>query len=384
MQGNKPPSDMKRLRELLDVVSRGKYMWESTFDAIRDPVLIIDRFFNVERANLGAARRCGRDIRELIGRKCYQLFARREEICPGCPLQEVLGTKEPRSVEIGGLMPESDFQVTSYPLVQNVQAGEYRVVHHYREITEEKKLQKKLIQSEKMAAVGMLASGVAHEINNPLAGILAFAQLLQKDMPAEGHVHEDLKEIENAAKRCKKIVEDLLTFARPQGEGAMTPLSVRDEVEKILPLARLNLRHNGVSIATDYEPDLPKVLGNSVRLQQVFLNLVNNAAQAMSASGGEVTLKVRAAKGQGHILAEVIDTGCGIRKEDLPKIFDPFFTTKVKGEGTGLGLSICYSIVSEHGGRIEVESEVGKGSLFRVVLPAARVGEQRRTGPPIK
>jgi two-component system NtrC family sensor kinase len=346
-------------------------MWESTFDAIRDPVMIIDRNFTIERANLAAAERSEQDIRALVGKKCYQIFARREEICPHCPLPQTLKKKSPQSAEIDELMPGGDFQVNSYPMIRDIKAGEERVVHHYRDVTEERRLQRKLIQSEKMAAIGMLAGGVAHEINNPLAGILAFTQLLKSELP-EKQSQEDLTEIEEAAKRCKKIVEDLLVFARPQQEGDMTPLSVQEAVEKILPLARLNLRHRNVTMATDYDPDLPPVKGNAARLQQVFLNLIQNAAQAMTPEGGEVRLKVRTSRDRRQVLSEVIDRGCGIRKEDLSKIFDPFFTTKGRNEGTGLGLSICYSIVSEHGGKMEVESEVGKGSVFRVILPAIR------------
>ena len=366
---SKIPSDLKGLRELFSVVSRGKYMWEATFDAIRDPVMLIGRDFHIERANLAAAERSGRPIRDLIGERCYRIFAKREAICPNCPLSETLKGKEPRSVEIDSLMPGGDFQVNSYPLVRDIDAGEYRVVHHYRDITEEKRLQRKLIQSEKMAAIGMLAGGVAHEINNPLAGILAFTQLLRNEFP-EGQAQNDLKEIEEAARRCKRIVEDLLLFSRPHQEGDMHSLSIQETVEKILPLARLNLRHKNIAMATEYETALPPIRGNATRLQQVFLNLINNAAHAMEVQGGEVRLKIRNAPDRGQIFAEVIDHGCGIKKEDLSRIFDPFFSTKERGEGTGLGLSICYSIVSEHGGKIEVESQVGKGSVFRVVLPA--------------
>lgn len=369
-KGGRPvPADLQGLKNLLRVVSRGKYLWESTFDAIRDPVMIIDRSYTIERANLEAASRSGREIRDLIGQKCYRVFAQREGVCPGCPMKEVLSTQKPRSVEIEKLMPERDFLVDSYPMATDEETGRNRVVHHYREVTEEKRLQRKLIQTEKMAAVGMLASGVAHEINNPLAGILAFTQLLQKDLAGQAPVQEDLREIENAARRCKKIVEDLLTFARPHGEGKKSPLSIPEEVEKILPLARLNLRHYNVTMATEYAPDLPLVQGSSVRLQQVFLNLINNAAQAMREKGGEVRLRVRTVGDQ--VVAEVIDHGIGISHEDLPRVFDPFFTTKGAGEGTGLGLSICYSIISEHGGKIEVESREGRGSLFRVLLPVS-------------
>lgn len=366
--------EIRRLKRLFDIVERGKYMWESTFDAIRDPVMIIGRDYRVARANLAAARRCGHEIRELIGKKCYETFAGRKDICPHCPLAETIKGRASRMVEIDDLMRDGDFNVNSYPLLQkgvSEAGGGPFVVHHYHDITDEKGLQRKLIQTEKMAAIGMLAGGVAHEINNPLAGILAFTQLMRNELPEDGDLRNDLSEIEEAAKRCKKIVEDLLTFARPHREGDLNPLSLEDAIDAILPLARLNLRHRNVTLVTDYEPDTPKVRGSAARLQQVFLNLINNAAQSMK-EGGEVTVSLRADPRGKRVTAEVKDQGVGIRKELLTKIFDPFFSTKDRSEGTGLGLSICHSIVAEHGGSIEVESTEGKGSLFRVILPVLK------------
>jgi two-component system NtrC family sensor kinase len=273
------------------------------------------------------------------------------------------------------MMADGDFIVNSYPLVRSrgaratEEAGPL-AVHHYRDVTEEKRLQRKLIQSEKMAAIGMLAGGVAHEINNPLAGILAFAQLLKNEL-TNPEAQSDLNEIEQAAKRCKKIVEDLLMFARPHGETELKKVALTEAVDQILPLAKLNLKHRNVTLATHYATSLPPVRGNQARLQQVFLNLINNAAQSMN-EGGEVAVGIAAGPGGSQVVAEVKDRGSGIRKEDIAKIFDPFYTTKGR-EGTGLGLSICYSIISEHGGKLEVESEVGVGSVFRVILPAAPV-----------
>lgn len=380
---------MRKLRELFDIVERGKFMWESTFDAIRDPVLIIGKDYKVSRANLAAAERSGRTIQELVGGTCYEVFAGRESVCPHCPLSETLKAGVARSAAIDGMMADRDFIVNSYPIIRNRQGrGPHAVpskaaqkesvaVHHYRDVTEENRLQRKLIQSEKMAAIGMLAGGVAHEINNPLAGILAFTQLLKNEITnpdAHGDLAGDLNEIEQAAKRCKKIVEDLLMFARPHGETELKSISLTDTVDQILPLAKLNLKHRNVTLSTRYDQDLSRVRGNQARLQQVFLNLINNAAQAMSASGGEggeVSVTIAPAPDGSQVVAEVKDSGCGIRKEDMGKIFDPFYSTKGR-EGTGLGLSICYSIVSEHGGKLEVESEVGEGSVFRVILPAAQ------------
>ncbi len=364
-------SEIRKLRRLFDIVERGKYMWESTFDAIRDPVMIIGGDYQVARANVAAAQRCGHEIRDLIGKKCFEAFAGRKDVCPHCPLAETAKNQTARMVEIDGLMREGDFTVNSYPLLYKKPSGGPFVVHHYHDITDEKRLQRKLIQTEKMAAIGMLAGGVAHEINNPLAGILAFTQLMKNEIPEEGEIKNDLNEIEEAAKRCKKIVEDLLTFARPHREGDLSPLSLEDAIDKILPLARLNLRHRNVTLVTNYGKNLPLVRGNAARLQQVFLNLINNAAQSMS-SGGQVTVTLHTDGSGKRVTAEVRDRGTGIKKELLTKIFDPFFSTKDRSEGTGLGLSICHSIVAEHGGGIEVESQEGKGSVFRVILPALK------------
>lgn len=363
----KLPKDLKGLRTLFEVVAKGKSAWEATFDAIRDPVLIIDENYQMQRANLAASEKAGVDIRQMIGGHCYEIFAGRKGVCPRCPLETTLEANRPHSVEIEKLSKETDFRVNSYPLPPS--GSSRHVVHHYRDVTEEKLLQKKLIQSEKMAAIGMLAGGVAHEINNPLGGILAFTQLIQAELSNESPMQQDLKEIEEAAKRCKKIVEDLLSFARPPSGVGMVRQDVNHLLEKLLPILRLKLREASVSLVTHYGDNLSPVLGEANRLQQVFLNLIQNASEAMK-EGGTVTLRTQMNPSRTELLVEVEDTGPGIRQEELQRIFDPFFTTKGL-KGTGLGLSICDSIIHDHRGRIEVKSELGRGSLFRVVLPVA-------------
>jgi len=216
----------------------------------------------------------------------------------------------------------------------------------------------------------MLAGGVAHEINNPLGGILAFTQLLKSEFAAESAAQEDLNEIEEAAKRCKKIVADLLTLSRPSTGLELSTQNLNEIIEKILPMLRLSLRESSILIKTDYAADLPQVVGEITRLQQVFLNLIKNAAEA-SRQGGEVIVRTRRSRDRNECVVEVQDSGEGIKEEDLSRIFDPFFTTKGH-RGTGLGLSICDSIINDHRGRMEVESVYGKGSTFRVVLPGLK------------
>lgn len=364
-------SHIHELEATLATLERGKYMWQSTFDAIRDPVLIIQEKYTIDRANLAAAEQAGCDVRQLVGQKCYQAFAGRKEVCPGCPLELTVKKETPHTVWIDGLIGEQDFQVSSYPF-QGQDEGR-AVVHHYRDVTEEKRLQRRLMQSDKMAAVGMLAGGVAHEINNPLGGILAFAQLAMSDLGPNSPALEDLKEIESAAIRCKKIVENLLDFSRQSKDSDQKTLDPVELVEGILPLIKLKLKSSGVEVHTHYDATLPKICGNSNRLQQVVMNLLTNAAHAMP-KGGNIAVTIMADE---DVKIMVRDEGIGMSKEVMERIFDPYFTTKTQGEGTGLGLAISYSIVSEHNGYIDVKSEVGKGSTFTLVLPPSSKEKQK-------
>lgn len=358
---------LTNLEHLAATLSRAKYMWESTFDAIGDPVMIIDADYVILRANLAAADRSGHDIREMIGQKCFEVFAHRHEICPRCPLQSTLHRKSPSNIWIDQLMKDRDFQVNSYPYEETT-AAKPAAVHHYREVTEEKRLQRKLVQSEKMAALGMLAGGIAHEINNPLGGILAFAQLIMRDLDQENPLRDDLKEIEGAALRCKQIVEDLLHFSRQSQDSEKMVFSVNEVIQKVLPLMRLKLHAQQIELKTDLDPGEPQVLGYPTRLQQVIMNLLTNASQAIK-SEGRIGIRTRLDQAHHRVEIQIEDNGRGIAAEDIDRIFDPYFTTKEAGEGTGLGLSICYSIISEQNGQIKVESEVGRGTCFTVVLP---------------
>lgn len=360
---------LAELERLAEILSRGKYMWESTFDAIGDPVLIMDDTYRIQRANRSAASRSGNDIREMIGKRCYEVFAGRKKICPLCPLKETIKREQPNNSWIDQLMKDRDFEVNSYPYV-DPSSKRPQVVHHYREVTQQKHLQRKLVQNEKMAALGMLAGGVAHEINNPLGGILAFAQLMMRDLDKKSSVYADLQEIEHAAIRCKKIVEDLLSFSRQSYETEQQEVPINEMIDKILPLVRLKLRSSKIELLPKFDNSDPCVVGSPTRLQQVILNLLTNAAQAIG-QGGTITVKTHCNREQKIAQIEVEDNGCGIPSENLGRIFDPYFTTKDVTDGTGMGLSISYSIITEHKGQIEVESEVDCGTRFIITLPLA-------------
>lgn len=231
--------------------------------------------------------------------------------------------------------------------------------------------QQQLVQSGKLAAIGELVAGVAHEINNPLTGILGHTQLLLRG-ELDATTKESLEVVEAQTMRVARIVQNLLSFAR-QRKPAREAVSINDLVERTLELRNYDLNVNNIEVSLDLDPASPAVWGDLQQLEQVFLNIVNNAQQAMAAAHGEGRLAVKTQLSEDKVLVTLTDDGPGIPAQIIERIFDPFFTTKGVREGTGLGLSICYGIVAEHGGRLWAESSRTKGSSFQVEFPLARV-----------
>ena len=235
-----------------------------------------------------------------------------------------------------------------------------------RERTEElRKTENQLIQSDKVASLGKLAAGVAHEINSPLTGILTYSSLLFKAKPDGDPDKEDLEVIVNETNRCKKIVKGLLDYAR-QTEPRKTLSNINEVIGKSIDLISHQASLQNVKIEKRMKPDLPKIMVDVSQIQQVFINILLNAIEAMP-EGGTLTVS---SETEGKMVAvRFADTGIGIPEELLPKILDPFFTTKTQGKGTGLGLSVSYGIVERHRGKLEVKSQVGKGTTLTVKLP---------------
>ena len=235
-----------------------------------------------------------------------------------------------------------------------------------RDLTERRRLEAQLIHSAKMASLGVMAGGIAHEVRNPLGIISAGAQLLQEH-PDDAQLRSQCTEkIYSATQRASLIIENLLKFARPQSEQ-MSELDLHTVLEETLALLAHQMTLQKVMLRKEIQPDLPRVHGNPALLQQVFTNLILNACNAMP-QGGTLTVATRATEAR-EVEVRFADTGCGIPPENLPKMFVPFFTTMPVGRGTGLGLAISYSIVQQHRGTIEVDSQVGKGTTFTVWLP---------------
>jgi len=253
-------------------------------------------------------------------------------------------------------------------LVEGAKTLECKVEERTRELRE---IQSHLIQSEKLASIGKLAAGIAHEINNPLGGILIYSHLLLEDVP-EGHPHRDnLQKIIKETTRCKGIVKGLLDFARPK-EPEWAPTDIHDLLDGCLSLTGRQPLFQNIRVEKDYQSSLPRIMADRAQLQQVFMNIIFNAAEAMEGKG---TLTLRTyCDGGSEVVVEIADTGHGIRDEDKERIFEPFYSTKEVGKGTGLGLAISYGIIQKHKGTIDVRSEPGRGATFIIRLPAKEEG----------
>ena len=352
-----------KLEKLLTILSRGKYIWESSFDAIAAPVLIVSGDYHIDKANLNAASVAKMEVTELIGKVCYEVFAKRDKPCENCPVQLAL---DKGTVGADICCAQKNYFAHAYMIgVVNPPL----VVVTYQDVTEERRLHNEVIQQEKMAAIGMLAGGVAHEINNPLGGILAFTQLLKQGAKDE-QVVSDLGEIENAALRCKRIISDLLDFSRSSKEGQKRLVNANELLERVFPFIKREMKSYNVELEFKPSKTISYVYAHPDRLQQVFLNLMTNACHAMPKGG---RLLVETCQDGKEVFIVIRDEGSGMSKEVCDRVFEPFFTTKDAGKGTGLGLSISYRIIKDHGGRIEVDSEEGKGTTFNVYLPVSEV-----------
>jgi two-component system NtrC family sensor kinase len=241
-----------------------------------------------------------------------------------------------------------------------------------------------LVHSEKLSAIGELLAGVVHEINNPLAGILGYSELLLLRQPSPEKTNKYLKNIQQSAVLCQKIVQKLLAFSRKQ-KPKKEYVQVVDIVESTLELVEHEIKKNTVQVVKQFADNVPCTIADSSQLQQVFLNITNNAVQAMKEQTRLGTLTLKSEFDDKSIRISVYDSGPGIPEENLQKIFEPFFTTKPEGKGTGLGLSICYEIIREHGGNLYVSSEPGSGTRFFVELPITEPDKPSPTvAPPDK
>jgi two-component system, NtrC family, sensor kinase len=309
----------------------------------------------------------GRDVFEVLDRQPRELLKRE--------FDRVFATGEIQTVEMDSQATGESrhYRITKIPMRTDGEDISH-VITIGEDVTAWRQAQQRLAQSEKLAAVGQLAAGVMHEINNPLATILACSEALGlrvADLPDQERKAQEeyLHIVDTEVQRCRRIVDGLLDFSRPKQSGHKTAGDINAIIEQTLFLLKHHERFKWLTIERQLEPGLPQLQADAERLVQCFMALMLNAMDAMNSRGVLTVRTHRNPQRSDEVLAEFIDTGTGIRQEDLPKIFEPFFTTKPQGRGTGLGLSVAYGIVEEHRGRIEVESQMGVGTNFKVFLP---------------
>ncbi len=367
---------VKQLKASNQQLEKKRKVVQAVLDGITDLMAVLSDDLKIQRVN-HVFHKWFPDV-DPLGRSCHETICGKEHLCENCPVVRSLQSddivKELCVNEVTGKYRQ--FRVIASPLKSGV-AGQRQVLLSMRDVTLEKEFQAQFYQAEKMATIGVLAAGVAHEINNPLAGISGFAEGLQRRIGlirgrVDQHVVDDFEEytqtIINECIRCRDIVQTLLTFSRPV-TSSLIPVDINNCVRDTLFLLKHHFKeHHNVAIRPELGEGLPLIMGDEPQLKQVIINLITNAFDA-TGEDGEITIETVTNEENGVTII-VEDSGCGIPPEFKDKLFEPFFTTKPPGKGSiGIGLSTCFTIVNYHGGKITVTSNEGQGSTFRVTLP---------------
>ena len=344
---------------LLELLSIGKYEWEITIDSIPQAICIVDAHGTVRRGNRVFASLVDSPVTALPGRPWTALVP----VAWTDPLAGILAAPGGPPVELR--TGDRIFLASAFPMAMF--GGAFVLLD---EVTEKRRLQEQLIQSEKMSAIGQLIAGVAHDLNNPLASVVGFADFLSELVEVPPGLAEPLRVIRQEAERAANIVRNLLSFARRQ-EAQRQRQAVGPLLESTIALLRNEFLAHGVEATLAVDPDTPELELNANQMRQVFLNLLSNAVHAIAATGRPGTIHVQVRPWLEGLAVHVTDDGPGMPEPVARHVFEPFYTTKAEGQGTGLGLSISQGIVKEHGGRITLETAPGRGATFTVELPGS-------------
>ena len=357
-------TEKKRLEQQI-LLSRRRLL--SLFDGITDMIAVLDNKLNIVMTNRKYSEVCTESSVKLTGKKCFGALFNREKPCTECRALETFETKQTCFVEI--YHNKQTFHIWTFPMM-GLEGKPQFVVEYIKEVTEQKEIEKQLIKSEKMATVGILSSGIAHELRNPL-NIIETARYGIEEM--ESSLSQDtlrkLEIIKKNVRRASGIINNLLHFSR-HSEFERELIDIEKLIDATLSLLEKEMSMRHVMLHTQYG-QVPRAFFSIDSLKQVFLNVILNAIQAMP-EGGSLKISTSVSADKKWVNVNFSDTGAGISKENLPYIFSPFFTTKKAGEGTGLGLYISYSIIKREGGDISVTSREGVGTTFLVKLPVAK------------
>jgi two-component system NtrC family sensor kinase len=356
--------------ELVETLRKAEWRFRTLFRAAPDAVFTVLQSGRIREANDAVREITGVEPRATVGREIVELVAESDR----APLQSALDAAlagRPSRVEVAfqrddhGSLSRS---VVAVAMSRLPEAEPPALLLIARDVTTEREMRRRLMEADRLAAVGELVAGVAHEVNNPLSSISAFSQLMLRDETLTASQRETLEIITSETVRASQVIRDLLAFAR-RSAPIRELVDLNDVVARTLRLRAYQMTSSNIALETELCPDLPAVAGDARQLQQVCLNLVINAMQAMTPMGGG-TLRLMTRTEDGKVVIDVADTGPGIPDAAKARIFEPFFTTKEEGEGTGLGLSVSYGIVAAHGGTIEAAETSSKGTTIRVTIPS--------------
>jgi two-component system, NtrC family, sensor kinase len=378
---------------------------ETILNSIQDVIIVVSPTMEIEEVNQSFLDQMGYSRDDLIGKKCHDVFQKLNCPCDidfsGCPLNKAVQEKRPNRQTLARLDRHGEthhVDVKIFP-VHDKEGKISKFIEVSRDISDSKKQEEEmtrrlekmvedrtrelkkthsiLLHQDKMASLGKLSASVVHEINNPISGILSLVMLMNRIME-DGKLQEENEEqfkqylqlMETETRRISRIVSNLLAFSR-QSKMEFGTVRLNQLIAKTLFLNANLLKLYSVKIEENLAPDLPDLIGSEDRLQQVLMNLLSNAAEALEAGGGERLLRIKTEylREKNCVRVAFADTGVGIPRENFPELFEPFFSTKKKGKGVGLGLSVAYGIIQEHGGSIQVESDEGKGTTFTIELP---------------
>ena len=339
-------------------------------ELIQEDVLVIDYNYRIVDVNESLLKRLGLDRDAVIGRHCYEITHHRSQPCSGenhpCPLIQTLNTEKPfqtTHIHLDKDDREIYYSISTYPLREGDDI--IGAIEISRDITKDINTQKAMMRQEKLASIGRLSAGVAHEINNPLTTILTTAMLIQEDLDPEDENYRELETITKETLRCRKIVSSLLDFAR-QSEPSKKENNINDIIRESMVLTRKQAAFKDVALVHELAEGMPTVMVDKGQIQQALINLIINAIEATD-SGGKILVTSGCNPKDRSVEVQVIDNGEGISPENIDRIFDPFFTSKE--EGTGLGLAITHGIIEQHGGTVDVASKIGSGTTFKIKLP---------------
>jgi PAS domain S-box-containing protein len=371
-----PVNDELRINKAQLLSSRNTL--RSIFDSIPQSFYIIDQNYVITAINHARAIRAGAPPKDLVGRICHEVLFNRETPCDKCTVQTTFNSRQ-STQRVASLKARNqnqrDWEITTYP-INNGSDDVERVILLEQDITENRLLEAELLQSEKLAAVGQLAAGIAHEINNPLTAVLINSQILLEDLPEEQKDNiESVKLIEMAAVRASQVIKNLLGLVRKENYE-FEQMDLNESIQRALMLVSHEFLTRQINIFFDRAENLPIFIGSTNHLQGVWINLLMNSIEAIGDNKGDIKIATHYEGGTFYV--EIRDSGAGISNDHLEKIFEPYFTTKRSGQGTGLGLSLVKRTIQAHCGQIMVESSPGEGARFTIILPEKNRSEESK------